>query len=492
MDKNSLKVTFYGGVGKVTGANFMLEKAPQSEAGGGMGQKPFRILVDCGLLQGDSKDDAWNYEPFPYDPHSVDALFITHAHIDHIGRVPKLVRDGFRGTIYSTAETLALAPLMLEDALGIAIHNAANLAARPDVNRVAKTPHPPLYEKHDLELALSLWKSIPYHKPMHVGAGIEVYLRDAGHILGSAMCEFRYSSNASLVPGSSALDRKILFTGDLGNSPTPLLRDTEIASDVDYIVMESVYGDRNHEPQENRRGVLRDVMKKTMERKGTLLIPIFSLEKAQVLLHEINELVEAGEVPAAPIFLDSPLAIKITKVYEKMTENMNDAVKKEIAGGDDIFDFAGLRMMLTREDSMAIGNTPGPKVIIAGSGMSHGGRIMQHERHYLSNANNAILFVGYQGAGTIGRQIQDGATTVNIMDEDVSVRAEITTISGYSSHKDSDHLVEFVHECSSEHLKKVFVVMGEDKSSLFLVQKLRDELGVKAFHPEAGESAMLE
>jgi len=485
MDKADVKVIFYGGVGKVTGANFMLEKAPQTEAGGGMGQKPFRILVDCGLQQGDTADDAWNYEPFPYDPKTVDALFITHAHIDHVGRIPKLVRDGFRGVIYSTEETRAITPLMLDDALGIAVHNAANAAAR------GAQAHPPLYERHDIDLAFSLWKTIPYHAPMHVGAGIEVYLRDAGHILGSAMYEFRYSSDTSLTPGSSVLDRKILFTGDLGNSPTPLLRDTEIASDVDYIVMESVYGDRNHEPDEDRRAILKSVMKNTIDRKGVLLIPIFSLEKAQVLLHEINEIVESGEVPQVPIFLDSPLAIKITKIYEKMTANMNDAVKKEIAAGDDVFDFAGLRMMLTREDSVAIGNTLPPKIIIAGSGMSHGGRIMQHEKHYLSNPNNAILFVGYQGAGTVGRQIQDGTKIVNIMDEEVTVRAEISTISGYSSHKDSDHLIEWVSECQSEHLKKVFVVMGEDKSSLFLVQKLRDNLGVNAYHPEAGESAQL-
>ena len=450
-----LKLTFHGGVGKVTGANFLLQSDTTT------------ILVDCGLIQGRQIGEDENRKPFAYDPHTVDFLFITHAHIDHIGRVAKLVREGFSGVIYSTPETKALAALMLEDAIGILSKEAK------------RDGKPMLYTTEDVTKTMSLWKTIPYRESFKLNDEFTVFLKDAGHILGSAMVEFTYNG------------KKIVFTGDLGNSPTPILKNTEKVTDADYIVMESVYGDRNHEEVEERKEKLKQIFKKVIDRKGTLIIPVFSLEKTQVLLHEINDMIEAEEIPAVPVFLDSPLAIKITEVYREMTEHFNEHVQSELKQGDDVFDFKNLTRTLRREDSLAIRDVAAPKIIIAGSGMSNGGRITIHEKNYLPDPKNMLLIIGYQVAGSMGRQLQDGAKEITLDEKKVPVRAEVATISGYSSHRDSDHLLEFI-EPTAEHLKKAFVVMGEQKSALFLTQRLRDYLGVEAYHPKQGETVELE
>jgi metallo-beta-lactamase family protein len=281
--------------------------------------------------------------------------------------------------------------------------------------------------------------------------------------------------------------KKIVFTGDLGNSPAPLLRDTEEIKGADYMVIESVYGDRNHESVEERTQKLKEAIENTINKGGALLVPAFSIERTQVLLYEINNLVEDGKIPSVPVFLDSPLAIKVTKVYQNRIQNFNKGVKEEIAGGDDIFKFPLLEFTEHHKESMDIANTPNPKIIIAGSGMSNGGRIVHHEKRHLPDPNSTLLIVGYQAAGSLGRRLLDGAKEVEIMDKKVQVRAQVVNLTGYSAHKDSDGLLEFV-DGSAETLKKVFVVMGEQKSSLFLVQRLRDYVGVNAIAPKLGES----
>jgi metallo-beta-lactamase family protein len=297
--------------------------------------------------------------------------------------------------------------------------------------------------------------------------------------LGSGMLEIIYNN------------KKIIFTGDLGNSPSPLLPDTEAIKDVDYLIMESCYGDRNHEHRDERKKKLEQVIRENYERKGTLIIPTFSLERTQELLYEINSLVENKIIQEMPIFLDSPLSIKLTDVYLKYDKYFNEKARDLIASGDKLFTFPGLKETMETEESKAILNVPPPKIIIAGSGMSNGGRILHHEINYLPNKNDTILLTGYQSVGTLGRLIYSGARKVHIMGQEVTVRANVAVISGYSGHKDSDHLVEFV-ENTMETLKKVFVVMGEPKSAMFLAQKLRDNLDVKAFSPSSGESVILE
>jgi len=453
IDKN-LKITFCSGAGTVTGANFLLE---------GNGKK---FLIDCGLIQGEKFVDDLNWETFPYDASEIDILFITHCHIDHIGRIPKLISEGFKGRIISTIPSKEITDVMLAD--------TSHLLSREVDLGLDK-----IYTTENTKKALSLWETLEYGQKLNVDHGFQFSFKDAGHILGSGMLEIIYN------------DKKIVFTGDLGNSPSPLLPDTDVITDADYMVMESCYGDRNHEERDERKKKLEDIIKENYERKGNLIIPTFSLERTQELLYEINSLVENKIIPQMPIFLDSPLSIKLTDIYLKYGKYFNEKAKSLIAAGDKLFDFPGLKETPETEDSKAILKVLPPKIIIAGSGMSNGGRILHHEKNYLPNSNDTILLTGYQSMGTLGRLISDGAKKIRIMGEEIHVRAHIAKISGYSGHKDSDHLLSFVED-TAKTLKKVFVVMGEPKSAMFLAQKIKDNLGVNAYTPIAGESIEIE
>ena len=409
--------------------------------------------------------DDINWDPFLYDPKEIDILFVTHGHVDHLGRIPKLIKEGFHGKIYSTEPTKGLAEPMLEDTAGI-------LSKNTDLGLDK------IYTEENIKLALSLWQGFGYHEKIKITDNVEVCFFNAGHILGSAMIEFLYNG------------RKILFTGDLGNSPSPLLPDTEKITDADYLIMESVYGDRNHESRDDRQRLLAEAIQDNHKRKGTLIIPTFSLERSQELLFELDALVENDRIPVMPIFFDSPLAIRLTEVFKRYKSYLNENAQKAMSPGNFLFDFSGLHNTLKSEESRLIVNVPNPKIVIAGSGMSTGGRIVHHEKHYLPDPNNTLLLTGYQSVGTPGRLIQEGLKTVPITGEDVIVRAHIVTISGYSGHKDSNGLLNFVEDMQNS-IKKVFVVMGEPKSEMFLAQKLKDNLGINAFVPEQGSSITL-
>lgn len=452
---SKLKVTFWNGVGEVTGANFLLES------------ENTKLLVDCGLVQGIPEADEENRKPFPYDVKSIGYLFITHAHLDHVGRVCKLVRDGFSGTIYSTPETKEIAEVLIPDAIKVMTSKMQD-----SHNGVVEKP---LYETADFERAMSLWKTIPYHTETKINDDFSVNLKDAGHILGSSMFEFNFSGE------------KVVFTGDTGNTPTPLLKNTEIVTDADYLIIDSVYGDRNHEPKDVRSEKFRNIVLDTIKNNGALVIPAFSIERTQVVLYELNNMVEEKQIPKVPVFLDSPLGLKVTEIYSRKAKDFNGGVQKEIKDGDDIFDFPSLSITHGSRDSQAIADIPNPKIIIAGSGMSTGGRVLWHEMSFLPDPKSTILLMGYQAVGTLGREIQNKPAEVTIKGSRIPVRARIEMISGYSSHKDSDNLVDFVSNTTKK-VKKVFVVMGEPKSSIYLVQRLREELGVDAIYPERGKS----
>lgn len=445
-----MKISFYGGVGSVTGANYFLQ-------GGGA-----KVLVDCGLYQGSHYAERQNFEQFPYAPESVQAVFITHAHIDHIGRLPKLLKDGFTGTIYSTPATRDFAELLLLDSE----HILAKEAEREGQSRLCTV--------EDVGRVMSVWRGVLYHTPMEL-AGLRAEFFDAGHVLGSAVVKITTEG------------KTILFSGDLGNYPAPIIRPTEMFDAADYCVIESTYGDRTHEGEGVRQETLENVIEDVARERGVLLIPAFALERTQEILYHMNRLFEEGRVPRMPVFVDSPLAIKLTAIYKKYESGFNKETYHLVRSGDDIFNFPGLRLTLTTEESKSINSAPPPKIIIAGSGMSQGGRILHHERRYLPDPTTTILFVGYQARESLGRRIADGSPTVRIFGEEVPVRSRRVMLPAYSAHADQPRLINWIRPMRTS-LKKVFVVQGEGEASEALAQKIRDELAVPAVVPTLGES----
>lgn len=449
---------FYGGAGSVTGANFLLEDAAAPGKDG--------VLIDCGLFQGSVYAEQANERPFPYAPESILYLLVTHAHIDHIGRIPKLVRDGFRGTIISTEATRALAEPLLLDSQALLAREAQ------DDGREL------LYSPADVQAALALWRGVPYEETINLPHGYAARFHDAGHILGSAMIEITRGG------------RRIVFTGDLGNDHSLLVGPVATVENADYFVMESVYGDKKQEQVEHRTLELERVIEATAARGGTLLIPAFSTERTQDLIFEIRTLFVEKRVPSMPVYVDSPLASKITRAFMAHPTYFREAIQKRITGGEAIFSFPELTFIEDAEASAALHKHAGTKIIIAGSGMSQGGRVLSHERVYLPDAKSTLLIVGYQAVGSIGRQLVEGARELTIHRQKMSVKATVETIYGYSAHRDTDGLLDFVHR-SAGRLEQVFVVMGEPKSSLFLTQRIRDFIGIDASAPEAGSNVSL-
>jgi len=445
-----MKLIFHGGAGRVTGSNYLLESGDT------------KILIDCGLRQGGNFAEVENFNPFPYDPKEITAVLITHAHVDHIGRVPKLFRDGFAGTVYSTAPTKDFSEFLLLD--------SEHLLSR----EAEKQGQPPLYDVDNVRKALENWKRVDYHKFIEVGPfRIEFY--NAGHILGSAFIKIE------------AEGKSIIFSGDLGNSPAPIIPETENMPAADYCLVESTYGNRLHESTDERRAELEDAIEDTVKKGGTLMIPAFAMERTQDLLYHINALVEEGRIPKIRVFVDSPLAIRLTEVYGKYKDYFDQEAKELIHSGDDILNFKGLTLTLTTEESKAINEVPPPKVIIAGSGMSQGGRILHHEMRYLPDPNSMLLIVGYQTEGSLGRRLLSGeAKQIRIMGTDVPVNAEVRSIQAYSAHADQKLLMKWV-KGGEKHLKKVFVVQGDGEPSRVLAEKIKNDLGLEAEVPEENQ-----
>ena len=451
-----MKLSFYGGAGKVTGSNFLIS--------GGKG----KILVDCGIEQGADFCEECVYGPFPYDAKTIDALVLTHAHLDHVGRIPKLVKDGFRGKIYMTPPTRGLAELILRDSVNILRQAAERRGLAP------------LYEEQDVETALSLIETLDYHIEKEIAPGLSCYLRHTGHILGSASVRVIDEEGVTLA-----------LTGDIGNSPSPLLPDWEPVTDADALVMESVYGDRLHPPHTERVATLRDTLKRAIARgreDSAILIPAFSLERTQLMLYELSNFFAEGSLPAIPVFLDSPLAIKVTAVYEKwgptyFKPETEDEMKRE----GSIFEFPFLKKTLAHEESVAIEKVPGPKIIIAGAGMSHGGRIGRWEARYLPDSSTTLIIVGYQAPGTPGRRMVEGASSVRLAGTEIKIKAKVENLHGWSAHADRDVLLKFAEAALAEKRPKaIFTAIGEPSAERFLAQRIHDYLGGNAIVPELG------
>ncbi len=446
-------VSFFGGAGSVTGSNFLLD-------GGNA-----KFLVDCGLFQGCESCEIDNWKPFPFDPASIQVLIVTHAHIDHIGRIPKLVKDGFRGRILSTEATKSLSVPLLADNVEL-LEQAARHHGRPE-----------LYGKDDIAAAMRLWEGIPYRTPAELPGGFTLEFLCSSHILGSAMAKF------------SRGDKTMVFTGDLGGA-SPLLPPRDPLDGVQYLLMESVYGDRERTDDADRRGKLEDVIEDTAARGGTLLIPAFSTERTQDLLYEIRTLMVEKRVPSMSVYVDSPLAQQMTEAFLANPNYFTPAMADRIKKGEDIFAFPELHFIETADASRALSRRPSPKIILAGSGMSNGGRVIAHEEELLADSASTLLIVGYQAAGSLGRRLIEGAKTVQIHHRTIAVKCQVKSVFGYSAHLDGPRLLDFVSE--GRHLKRVFVAMGEPASESFLAQRIRDYLGLDTSIAEAGKQVEIE
>lgn len=440
-----ISLSFYGGAREVTGACYLLETNSK------------KILIDCGMFQGCEDCDFRNHQKFPFEASKIDAVIITHAHVDHIGRLPKLYREGFRGVIYSTPPTRDLAEILLEDALNF-----------------FKPGEGELYSESDLKEVLKLFSPIDYGEEIKLGDNFSFKLFEAGHILGSASVRLE-------------IDRKVfVFSGDLGNAPSILMPPRDSIPETNILVIESTYGNKSHKHLEDRRLMLERAIEDAASRKGTLMIPVFATERTQEILHEINDMLQYKRVPPMPVFLDSPLAIKATAIFSKYPQYYREEILELYKKHPHLFDFKNLKMTASVKESKAINEVGPPKVILAGSGMSTGGRILHHEKRYLADPNSILLITGYQAAGSLGRRLLDKAGQIKIHGEDIEVRAEIRVIDGYSAHADEEQLISFADEMR-ENLDRVFVVQGEPAAALGLKQAIQDRLGVPAVAPVYGE-----
>lgn len=431
----AVEISFHGGVEGVTGSCHLLR------AGG------LQVLVDCGLFQGDEKREEMNFGDLGFDPSSVDYLLLTHGHLDHCGRIPVLVKKGFRGKVLGTQATLDIAKIVLMDTAGI--NEEDYLQWKKILERRGQTLREPLYTTLDALDAVGFFApGVSYDKPVRLNDDIKVTFRDAGHILGAAFLEVEVRGEA-----------RLLFSGDLGNTDKPIIRDPALPADSDIAVMESTYAERNHRSFQESVRELQEVVNETFRRNGNVLIPAFAIERAQDLLFVLRESREKGIVSHCNVFLDSPMAISVTNVMSRHPECFDEETRKLFRDGKDPFRFEGLQFTRTPDESKKINDIKRNAVIIAGSGMMTGGRIKHHLKHNIWRRESSLVIVGYQAEGTLGREIVDGAKEIRIFDEPFKVNASVHTIGGFSSHAGRDGLVSWIKKAGKP--SHVFLVHGE-------------------------------
>lgn len=447
----SISIGFYGGVQGVTGSCFLLDI------------RGTQILVDCGLFQG--LESEKNYLKFPFDPKKISYLILTHAHIDHCGRLPLLIREGFRGKIICTKPTSQIARIMLLDAAKVMREHYKTLY-RKSVRKGLDLPPPPLYDEYDVIESFNYFKIlISYDTPFLLENNIKITFRDAGHILGSAFVEIE----------DLKTNKKITFSGDLGNKNKPIVKDFTYPSQTDFLCIETTYADRNHKTFEESKQELLQAILETFEKGGNVIIPTFALERAQEILYVLREFYEEGKLPRCQVFLDSPLAIKATKIFKDNPEFFDEETFK-IFIQKDPFEFPYLVFTEDVEESKAINNIKSGAIIIAGNGTVSGGRILHHLKNNIWREECSIVFVGFQPKGTLGRNIVDRAEKIHLFGEEIPVKASIYTINGFSSHAGQNELIDWISKL--EKVEKVFLVHGEpEKMEIFkdlLTQQFKD------------------
>ena len=449
-----MRITFFGAAREVTGSCYFVETAQA------------RVLVDCGMFQGSAFTDAKNFQDFGFDPSTIDALIVTHGHLDHVGRIPKLIKEKFKGRIYISPPTAEIAVVVLKDAEQI---------MKDEFRREYR---PMLYGDEDVAAVKPLCAPTDYDRKVTVG-DLTFRFRDAGHIFGSAFVEIEEKGGA-----------RVAFSGDLGNRNVPILRPTAQLAEADVAIIESTYGNRIHEDESTRETRLRQVIADTVKRKGTLVIPAFAIERTQQLLYELHHLVENRLIPAIDVYLDSPMAVEITKIIKEFPKYYDVEAMRLVASGEDLFDFPGLRITMTREESKAINVAPLPKVVIAGSGMMNGGRIQHHLVRTLGSAKNTVLIIGYQAAGTLGRRLYTGEKRVDVLGERVEVKADIVSIGAYSAHGDQPKLVEWL-KTAAKKPSHVYCTHGEEDAAAALATRITEDLGIVADVPRFGDTIIV-
>lgn len=451
-----IRLTFLGAAQNVTGSRHLVEA------------NNVRFLIDCGLYQ-ERQLRGRNWEPFLVPPDSIDAVLLTHAHLDHCGLLPKLVREGFDGHIYCTAATSEIAKVILMDSAKIQLEDAEFKKKRHQrEGRRGTYPELPLYTTDDVKDCFPLLSPIHYGEPVQIGDGVEATFHDAGHIFGSSMITVTVSQDGE--------KRTLLFSGDVGRWNKPILQDPTLFDEADYVLVESTYGDRLHESQETISDELAKVINSTVEAAGNILIPSFAIERSQEVLYYLNELLIKDRIPHFMVFVDSPMAVSVTEVFNRHPELFDKEMTELVQQGKSPFDFPGLTTVRTVDQSKAINYITGTAMIIAGSGMCTGGRIKYHLVRNISRPESTILFVGYQAMGTLGREIISGSKEVRILGQKHPVRARVVQIHGFSAHADRDELFRWLSSLQRPP-RHLFVVHGEPETAWQFADFLREKTG---------------
>lgn len=460
-------LSFHGAAGTVTGSRHLLR----------IGGK--NILVDCGLFQGPKNLRLKNWDPFPISPIDIDLIVLTHAHIDHTGYLPRLIRQGYSNPIICTHTTAQLCKYLLPDTAHLQ-EEEARWANKKGYSK--HSPALPLFTAEDAENTLKLFKPVQFGDHFNIAPGYRLKFRPTGHILGAAYLDIKTTDNGH--------PRKIVFSGDLGRPRDEILREPSQAYNVDYLVLESTYGDRRHSAEQPRAELVR-VIRQTVERGGALIIPAFSVGRTQTLLYILRELEEEKLIPALPVFVDSPMAIGATDVFRNNTRDLNLECRTEFLSGKNLFSPTNLRYAQTVDESMAINRQTDPCIIISASGMLAGGRVLHHLKNRLGDKQNTLLFIGYQAEGTRGRQILDGAQKIKIFGKEIPVKAHIERIEGFSGHADYQEILAWLMGFNQAP-KHIFLVHGEPDAAGALADRIRERFGWTVSIPSEGQKFELE
>lgn len=468
-----MKITFLGAAKTVTGSCFFVETASS------------KFLVDCGMFQGYSKDNALNEEEFPFNVSELDYIFLTHAHIDHSGRIPRIYIKGFKGEVIATKATVELCAIMLPDSGHIQEYE--NEWTNRKRIRAGKPPVEPLYTYQDAVDSLQLFRKVSYGEIVKINDEIRVRFNDAGHILGSAIIEMWITEKGE--------ETKIVFSGDLGNRDIPILKDPSIIESADYLVIESTYGNRLHNQRADKAEYFLDLINNTIEKGGNVVIPSFAVGRTQELIYELNKKKEVCDEKlkklfATPVYIDSPMAISATEVFRNNLDCYDDEAREYVENGDNPLDFPGLKFTRTADESKALNERKDSSIIISASGMCEAGRIRHHLKHNLWRKDSTIIFVGYQAEGTLGRRLLDGAKKVRLFGEEISVEARIEMIEGFSGHADKQGLLSWIERFSKKP-KKIFIVHGEEDSMTEFSEEIYRRFNIETIIPFKGESFIL-